>query len=347
MRPAWDDDPAVASWAGLPKLDAAVTADACVVGLGGSGLAAIDALSSRGLEVVGVEAGRVAAGAAGRNGGLLLGGPATFLHSAIDVWGAVAVDLYRDTLRELDRQAAVLGPDVIRRSGSVRLAGLPGAPDDADLADCRALAQALHANDIAVEDYDDELGQGIFLPDDAVMNPARRALALASTARSTSRMFENSAVSSIESGAVTTEFGSVSAPIVIVAVDGKLEHLLPALRGRVRTARLQMLATAPGLPPRLPCPVYGRWGYDYAQQGSDGRMYVGGGRDVSTEAEWTLSDEPTPEVQKHIESVAASMAGRPVGVTSRWAASVGFTEDGKPLCTEVEDGVVAIGGYNA
>ena len=61
---AWDDDPVVASWNGLPVLEQNVTADVCVVGLGGSGLAAIGALVERGLKVVGVDAGRVAARAA-------------------------------------------------------------------------------------------------------------------------------------------------------------------------------------------------------------------------------------------------------------------------------------------
>jgi gamma-glutamylputrescine oxidase len=34
-----------------------------------------------------------------------------------------------------------------------------------------------------------------------------------------------------------------------------------------------------------------------------------------------------------------------VEVTHRWAASVGYTTDDRPLCTIVDDGVVAIGGY--
>jgi glycine/D-amino acid oxidase-like deaminating enzyme len=40
------------------------------------------------------------------------------------------------------------------------------------------------------------------------------------------------------------------------------------------------------------------------------------------------------------------MAGAPVAVTARWAASVGFTDDGRPLCTLADEGVVAVGGYN-
>jgi gamma-glutamylputrescine oxidase len=44
--------------------------------------------------------------------------------------------------------------------------------------------------------------------------------------------------------------------------------------------------------------------------------------------------------------VAARMSGGPVEVTHRWAASVGYTPDGKPLCVEVAPGVVACGGYS-
>ena len=44
--------------------------------------------------------------------------------------------------------------------------------------------------------------------------------------------------------------------------------------------------------------------------------------------------------------VAARIAGGPVEVTHRWAASVGFTDDGRPLCARSTDGVIAIGGYN-
>ena len=138
MTVGWDEDPAVAAWPGLPALDGDRMADACVIGLGGSGLAAIEALAARGLSVVGVDAGRVATGAAGRNGGFLLGGPAAFLHRAIGLWGAeTAVQMYRETIAELDRMSAVLGPDVVRREGSIRLAGLPGEPESADEADDR------------------------------------------------------------------------------------------------------------------------------------------------------------------------------------------------------------------
>jgi glycine/D-amino acid oxidase-like deaminating enzyme len=351
---AWDDDPVVAAWHSLPTLGQDIHADACVVGLGGSGLAAVEDLLNRGMRVVGVDAGRVGAGATGRNGGFLLGGPAAYLHSSIGAWGHASVDLYRATLVELDRLADCLGPDVIARTGSIRLAGNPQDPVDedeehdraAEIADCAAHARALKDHGIAVEDYDGELGTGLFLPDDAAMNPARRAVGLASLLAGKAELYEHSRAHSITSGRVETAHGSVSAPVIIVAIDGSLERVLPALKGRIRTARLQMLGTAPGLPPRLPCPVYGRWGYDYAQQAADGRLFVGGGRDKFVDAEWTHDTAPTVAVQSWIEGVAQRMAGRRVQVTHRWAASVGFTPDGRPLCTQVLPGVIACGGYN-
>jgi glycine/D-amino acid oxidase-like deaminating enzyme len=91
--------------------------------------------------------------------------------------------------------------------------------------------------------------------------------------------------------------------------------------------------------------VYGRWGYDYAQQ-IGGRLFVGGGRDRFADDEWTTDAAPTDPVQAYIDTVARRMSGGEVSVTHRWAASVGFTSDGRPLSTEVEPGVMAIGGYN-
>lgn len=346
-RPAWDDDPAVSGWRGLPMLDGDCTADVCVVGLGGSGLAAVADLLDRGLDVVGIDAGRVAACAAGRNGGFLLGGPATFLHTALSEWGPCAVDLYRATLAEIDSLEALLGSAVVRRTGSIRLAGVPGRQaDPADAQDCEDLRKCLDENGIAVEQYQDELGHGVYLPDDAVMNPARRAIGMAAILSPRARLHEHTPAVRIESGAVTTPTGVIRCDLVLVAIDGRLEHVLPQLDGRVRTARLQMLATAPVSAGRLPCPVYGRWGYDYAQQDASGRLYVGGGRDVFAEEEWTSAGEPTARVQNYLDSLAESFAGGHVSVNARWAAPVGFTADGRPVCCYVDDGVIAFGGYN-
>jgi gamma-glutamylputrescine oxidase len=360
MPSGWDDDPLVASWTGYGPLPGDRTADACVIGLGASGLAAVEALLDRGLSVVGVDGGRVACGAAGRNGGFLVGGAAAFLHDAIEQWGAdAAVGLYRATLTELERLADVLGPEVIRPTGSIRLAGLPGAPIDeaeerdqaAEVADCAANLAAMRAHGIAAEEYNGELGHGLFVPDDAAINPAVRALTIAASLRGRADLYEHTVVRSIENGKVTnitkvtTSHGTVSAPVVIVAVDGRLDVLVPKLAPTVRTARLQMLRTAP-IARRLPCPVYSRWGYDFAQSDASGRLFIGGGRDKFVDEEWTTEAEPTQPVQDYIEQTAARFAGVSVSVEQRWAASVGYTDDGRAVVTEVAPGIAACGGYS-
>ena len=360
MPSGWDEAAEAATWPGFPPLESDRGADVCVIGLGGSGLVAAAELGGRGLDVVALEAGRVAGGAAGRNGGFLLGGPAAFLHRAIAAWGAApAVGLYRATLDELDRLAGEHSPAAIRRVGSIRLAGLPGAPSSAaeeadrasELADCAAHAGALRANGIAVQDYAGPLGQGLFLPDDAAMNPAAVALTTAARLREQVTMHEHSPVVQVTGRTgtasrclVRTARATVHADTVLVAVDGGAEVLLPGLP--VRTARLQMLATDPITPDRLPCPVYGRWGYDYAQQDAAGRLFVGGGRDLFVGPEWTIDAEPTDEVQHYLDRLATRFAAEPVRVTHRWAAPVGFTDDGRPVCARAGDGIVAVGGYS-
>ena len=77
-----------------------VAADVCVVGLGGSGLAAVGAALEAGATVVGIDAGPIAGGAAGRNGGFLLAGGALFHHAAVAAWGEErAVGIYEESLR--------------------------------------------------------------------------------------------------------------------------------------------------------------------------------------------------------------------------------------------------------
>lgn len=360
---AWQDDPDVEPLA-LGPLQDDITADVCVIGLGGSGLAAIGEALRRGLSVVGVDAGSVAAGAAGRNGGFLLGGPVQPVHRAAEVMGtATAVDLYRATLAEIDRLEGTLGEAVIRRTGSIRLAGLPpgppiggpghpdrpGAGDDrrAESADCTAQYEFMRAHDLPVERYDGPLGEGLFFPRDAAMNPLRRALGLAAVHARSARLFGHSPAATPARGRVVTPRGSVSAGVVVVAVDGGLETLLPSLRARVRTGRLQMAATAPLADRVLPCPVYARWGYDYLQQGADGRVYVGGGRDLFPEQEWTDSREPSAAIQGWLDGLLArvGVAAR-VPVTHRWGAPVGFTADLFPVVTRIDERVVACGGYS-
>lgn len=336
--PVWDDG----DWTSLPHLSGNVRADVCVVGLGGSGLSAIHALLNHGLTVVGIDATQIAGGAAGANGGFLLAGTARFYHHTVAAIGRErARKLYRLTCDEIERMAMDM-PDLVRRVGSMRI-----AMSDDELADCEAQLNAMRADDLPVDRYEGPEGRGLLIPTDAVFNPLARCRRLAHDCmRRGARLYEHSAATDIRSGCVRTEQGVVHCRHVIVAIDGKLETVLPELQGRVRTARLQMLATAPTREVKLERAVYARFGYEYWQQLPDGRIALGGFRDHAVEDEWTHSTETTQPIQDRLTRFLRDHLRVSAPITHRWAASVGYTKSGLPIVEQVRPGVWAMGGYN-
>lgn len=337
--PAWDDDP---RWSSPWALDGDTRCDTCVVGLGGSGLAAVHALLDAGVDVIGLDTADVGAGAAGRNGGLLLAGIAHFHHDAVRRLGhETAHRWYAETLAELDRIFAT-SPETTRRTGSLRIAA-----DDAEIVDCRAHLAALRRDGFPGEWYEGPEGVGLLLPSDGTMQPLARVRRLAREAMARgARLHARTAVYAIRGGRVVTEGGIVHARTVIVAVDGGIERLLPELQPEVRTARLQMCATAPARDVRLARPVYRRFGYDYVQQRDDGALLLGGFRDRCADDEWTHDDRPTAAVQGHLEGWLRAGLGASAPVTHRWGARVAYTESGAPVCRVVRPGVFAIGAYS-
>ena len=335
--PIWEDR----DWRPLPRLEGPVRADVCVIGLGGSGLAAMEELGALGVSAVGVEAGEVGAGAAGRNGGFVLAGLAKFFNETVVQFGeTTASSLYRLTAREIHRQAEEM-PDIIRLTGSLRIAA-----DAAERADCQKHLAALRYCGFAAEAYAGPEGEGILLPTDGVMQPLRRVRAIARKLRQRDALlYEGSPVRKIVPGSVVTDRGTIFCDTVIVAVDGGLERIFPELSPRVRTARLQMLATAPAPEVSFPRPVYWRHGFEYWQQLPDRSIALGGFRDHALEAEWTHSAEPAEPIQGLLDQFLRGHQKVRAPVTHRWAASVAYTNDGLPVLEQVSDKVWAVGAY--
>lgn len=337
-QPVWDDG----SWTAFPSLQGTVTTGTCVIGLGGTGLTVIEELLVRGHAVVGLDATDVAAGAAGRNGGFLLAGAYDFYHDAVAKHGrARALAIYHATLVEMQRIAKA-APGTVQFVGSRRIAA-----DAWELGDCRAQMEAMQADGLACEWYEAADGVGLTFASDASFNPLARCRILARTAvRGGAQLYARSPVTAVHGTRVETAQGTVHCDRVIVAVDGGLEVLLPELTGRVRTARLQMLATAPTTEIVVPCPIYYREGYEYWQQLPNGALTIGGFRDQAGPREWSVDATPTAPVQAMLEAFVRSHLGVTAPVTHRWAACAGFTESGLPVLEQVREGVWALGGYS-
>jgi gamma-glutamylputrescine oxidase len=121
--PFWLDAP----YEPRPALDRDIEVEACVIGGGVCGLSCARRLAQQGIETVLLEAGTVAGGASGRNGGFLIAGTAAFHNDARERFGVErARAMYAATLaaqEEIYELAAELGAgDALRRVGLLRLA---------------------------------------------------------------------------------------------------------------------------------------------------------------------------------------------------------------------------------
>lgn len=337
-QPAWEDG----RWTSLPHLSGVARADACVVGLGGSGLSAVHALFDQGMNAIGIDALSIAGGAAGGNGGFLLAGTARFYHRVVGQIGRErACELYRMTVLEIERMQREM-PNLVKAVGSLRIAS-----STEELADCERQFETMTTDRLPVEKYRGAEGQGLLIPTDAVFNPLARCRQLAYSALERgARLYENTPGLDLRSGVVKTPQGVIHCKHIVVAVDGRLDSIVPELGPRVRTARLQMVGTAPTDEVSYPRAVYARYGYEYWQQLIDRRIVLGGFRDRGGDDEWTHSTATTEGIQAQLTNYLREKLGVHAPITHRWAASVGYTENGLPIVEEVRPNIWAIGGYN-
>ena len=184
------------------------------------------------------------------------------------------------------------------------------------------------------------------MPTDGSVQPLDRCRLLARRAAAAgARLHCGSTVTELSGTRVRTAEGEIECKAVVACVDGGIEVLFPELAGRARSARLQMLATAP-VEPRFPCPVYDNHGYDYWQQLPDGRVALGGGRSLHADAEWELPAEPGDDVQAYLDVLLRERLGIDAPVTHRWAGRIAYTPSRLPVFEELRPGVMVVGAHS-
>jgi glycine/D-amino acid oxidase-like deaminating enzyme len=350
------------SYAPRAPLEGDIRCEVCVVGAGIGGLSAAWRLAELGVKALVLDAGTVAGGATGRNGGFFMAGVAPRYDEACRLWGReTAARRYRATLEAqtamLEIAEEVGARDEFRLTGILRV-----AYDAAEAERVREHHAALErdgfAGALVPEGALPEALQrpgriGLLTPHDGAVHPARwlRALARALDVRGV-RIHEGTRVlrpPAVEGHGVRidTQGGVVRAERVIIAADGALPALVPAAT-HVRARRLNMLATAPDAA-RLPCPVSIRDGYEYAQQLPDGRVTLGGFSDLDGDASYTDREELSVPVQERLTRYLVEDLGVTAPVTHRWVGIVSYAKDPVPTCGPVpgtESRVLAAGGYN-
>jgi gamma-glutamylputrescine oxidase len=339
VNPYWLEEPSPAR----PETKFHGRADVAIVGAGITGCAAALRLAEAGVRVRVHDARGVAEGASGRNGGFALGGGAARYDIARETYGAERAAAFWGWTRDaLERMAEIAG-DALRHTGSYRLAG-----DEEEREGIRLEYEALREDGFDAEWLDDVSGGAagrfrgaISHPHDCSIHPVRfvRRLAALSTAAG-AEIREHDRVEEVE---------ALEADRVLVATDGYGHGLVPELADLVWPTRGQVIASEPLARVLYDRPHYARQGFDYWQQLPDGRILLGGFRDVSILEELTDVEVTTPAIQSSLESFLHELVGEEVAVTHRWAGIFGLTQDMLPLVGAVpgrDERVWVAGGYS-
>jgi gamma-glutamylputrescine oxidase len=333
----WLDEPGP-RW---PGLAGDVSADVAIVGAGVAGTALSLALARDGARPVVVEARTVAAGASGRNAGFVLAGVAENFVVAGRRYGAERawrVWRFTRTNRVLLRaQVERCGIDCgLRWRGSLQRAG-----SDAEWDEIRESARLLAARGVRVRL--EEPVRGAVYEEDGELHPVRlvRGLARAAAALG-ARIHEGTPAISVRRDAVVTDRGTVRAGAVVLCTNAYTERLVPG--SRVAPVRGQMLATAPLGRVVFERPTYADRGYRYWRQTEDGRVVVGGWRDLALEEERGEDERTTPTIQAALDAFLAEQ-GIDAAVTHRWGGIMGFAHDALPYLGRRADGLYACGGF--
>jgi gamma-glutamylputrescine oxidase len=346
----------------FPALDGDTRADVAIVGGGYTGLSAALHLAEAGVAVVLIEAERVGWGASGRNGGQL--------HSG--------------QRRDQDWLEKRLGPDAARRlwdlAGEARATTLgliarhsiacdwrPGLIEtvhkrrlvhdeiayveklrtvyryaDVEWLDRAALAEAIGTDVYFGGRRDAGAGH---------LDPLKFAQGLARAAAGAgARLHEGTRAVAIGGGArrsVETTGGIVAADIVILAGNGYLAGLDPAIEARVMPLDNYILATEPigagragGLIPGGEAVSDSRFVVYYFRPDADGRLVFGGGE--------TYSRRPPTDVagfvRRHLVRIYPQLGKTPIDYA--WGGTLAITRHRLPFIRRLRAGVYAAAGYS-
>lgn len=341
--PLWLDPPAPRR----PALRGAAEADVVIVGAGVCGAAAALALRGQGLRVRWLEAGAVACGATGRNAGFILQGNVERYDRAVSLLGRARAraihSLTLDNHRRMREVIEALGIDcAYRQAGSLQLANGPEEADElvrsaALLREDGFEAELLRGADLPAVYREAGFEVAVHMVRDGELDPVAFVRGAAAGAEAAGVLLHEDSpvltIDELEGGEVRlrTAGGELRASMALVCGNAWAGTLLPWFKCKVEPVRGQMLATEPA-PRVFDLPVYADHGYDYWRQTPEGRLVLGGWRNLDPNAEVGYEDRLHDDIQEKMTRFLDRFPG--LGgprISHRWSGIMGFSQDGLPI----------------
>lgn len=325
--------------------DNIIECDVCVVGAGVVGLYLARLLAGQGRRTVVLEGRHVAAGASGRNAGMVLTGSAFHYHDAVARYGREVA--YAQWQLSLHNRDIVMGLSrefgtPLEQNGSFIL-----ALDDTEAEDLQRAYDAMREDGIECKlTFKDPLKRGftaaLFQPGDGGIHSVQFCNALAaSTGAQIIEQSEVFAVEPLDDGGVEvrSRLATVRCGMTALCTNAYSPLLSAYFDGKVLPTRGQVLRTEPIGPQSLMQMCYCDYGYEYFRQLPDGSLLLGGWRHHFREAEVGYEDRTTTGVQGGLDSFLARYfpEARSARVTHRWSGTMGFSVDGVPLVGSMPD----------
>jgi gamma-glutamylputrescine oxidase len=343
------------------------TADVLIIGGGILGVCCAYWLAKLGHHPVLLERKVVAAGATGRNGGMVIPATAEPYPGAIRRLGAAVARSVRARATEglgLLREtvdAEEIDCD-LRAAGHLQLAlGIGQLRQLADEAACLAgdgfaahiLDRQALLGELGVR-LSDEVTGAVYLPG-MLLNPVALVRGIAAAAiRHGARVHCGVDVRALETHSgearARTNYGAIAAASAIVATNAWLGQLVPALSALITPVQGQVLATGPVAPMlRTGMSALLTDTGEYWQQTTAGEIVIGGCRAASSGQDLDpLAEQAEPAVHGALMAVLSRVFPDlgPVRAAHGWAGAMAFTPDLIPVAAPVTDRVWAVGGFS-
>ncbi len=347
-----------------PLLSGDIEADVCIVGGGYTGLSSALYLAKGGLNVVLLEANKLASGASGVNGGLVSGG---MRRDQFYIEKALGKD-YARALWDIGEKAKYHARDLMDEY-QIQCDYKKGIahPNHKQkfCEDSRRYVEHLNQNyDYHDIEYlsDDEMKEitgsetyfgGSYDKGEAHCHPLNYALGIAEAALSTNaQIYENSAVTSYKVAdndvKVKTQNGSVKAKRLVLACNGYLENLEKRLTSKILSMNNYIIATEPldsatvaKINPRDIAFADSRFVINYFRLSADKRLLFGGGENYSQ----NLSDNIAPIVTRPMEKIYPFLKG--VKIDYAWGGKLAITMNRLPFFKTLNnEKIISAQGYS-